>query len=391
MLPFEEAIAIVLSSARSVGTERVEMSCAANRVLAEDVKSDIDMPPFNKSAMDGFACRREDLAANLTIIETIPAGVQPKRTIGMNQCSRIMTGSVVPAGADCVIMKEYVEMPTENSVSFVGRDTLDNICKKSADIKASDIVLRKGTLLKPQHIAVLASAGNVHPMVAKRPKVAVLATGDELIEPDSRPEPSQIRNSNSFQLAAQVEKMGAAVTDYGIAEDTGEAIDSMFKKAVGENDVVIVSGGVSVGDFDFVPAILRQNNFDLLFDKIAVKPGKPTVFGVSENKYSFGLPGNPVAAFVLFDLLVKPFLYKMMGHSYTSLHIQMPLGESIKRKKTGRLSWIPVQITDAGTLKPVEYHGSAHINALSSADGLVGIGVGVAEIEKGTVVPVRLI
>ena len=185
--------------------------------------------------------------------------------------------------------------------------------------------------------------------------------------------------------------MGTVATNYGIARDTTDDIDGIFKKAAGENDVVIISGGVSVGDFDLVPGILKQNGIDLLFEKIAVKPGKPTVFGVSEDVYCFGLPGNPVSTFVLFEILVKPFLYKLMGHDYRSPNVQMPLGETFRRKKTIRQRWFPVAITETGTVKGVEYHGSAHINSLSGADGLVSMGVGVAEIEKGTIVPVRLV
>ncbi|MFQ6034419.1 MAG: gephyrin-like molybdotransferase Glp [Sedimentisphaerales bacterium] len=391
MLLFDKALRIVLKSARFTGTERVDIAHAVNRILAEDVKSDIDMPPFNKAAMDGYACRREDLAKELTVIETIPAGVSPKRTIGANQCAKIMTGSVVPVGANCVIMKEYAETRTKNTVSFVGEKTADNICPKGEDIKAGDVVLHKGTLLRPQHIAVLACVGSARPMVAKRPKVGIFATGNELIEPASQPGPSQIRNSNSFQLAAQVESIGAVVRNYGIAKDTHQAIDNMFKKVAEENHVVIVSGGVSVGEFDILPTILRQNNVELLFENIALKPGKPTVFGISEKAYCFGLPGNPVASFVLFELMVKPFLYKLMGHDYAPPDIQMPLGESIKLKKVKRQSWVPVAITGVGTLKPVEYHGSAHIGALCKADGLVSVDVGVAEIAAPTVVRVRLI
>jgi len=392
MLPFEKALKIVLGSVQQLGSERVDIAHAVNRILAEDVTSDTDMPPFNKSAMDGYACRREDLANELTIIETIQAGASPRMAIESNQCAKIMTGAAVPQGADCVIMIEFTENPTANTVRFVGENTsAKNICLKGEDIKASEVVLQKGSRIRPQHIAVLASVGCTQPAVSKRPRVAVLATGDELVQPASKPGPSQIRNSNSFQLMAQIESMGAVARNYGIAKDTDKAIDKIFKEAVDQSDVVIVSGGVSVGDYDLVPGIFKRNNIDLLFEKIAVKPGKPTVFGVSEKVYCFGVPGNPVSTFVQFELLVKPFLCKLMGHNYAPPAIGIPLGESIRRKKTERQSWIPVAITDTGTLKPVEYHGSAHINALCLADGLVSIGVGVAEIEKGTIVPVRLI
>jgi len=292
MLPFEKALETVLISARQLDTERIDFKCALNRILAEDVRSDMDIPPFNKSAMDGFACRRADLSNELTVVETIPTGYVPQKIIELNQCSKIMTGGMVPNNADCVIMKEYVETPTENTIRFVGEKTADNICQKAEDIRAGDIVLCKGTVLKPQHIAVLASVGDTQPLVWKRPNVAVIATGNELVEPTKKPEVSQIRNTNSFQLAAQIESMGATATNYGVVGDTATEIDMVFKKAFRQSDVVIVSGGVSVGDFDFVPAVFKQNKIDLLFEKIAIKPGKPTVFGVSGKKYCFGLPGS---------------------------------------------------------------------------------------------------
>jgi molybdopterin molybdotransferase len=351
----------------------------------------MDMPPFNKSAMDGFACRRADLGNELTIIETIPAGYVPQKVIGLNQCSKIMTGGMVPNGADCVIMKEYVKTASENTIRFVGGKTSDNICQKAEDIRDGDIVLHKGTRLMPQHIAVLASVGAIQPLVSKKPNVAIIATGSELVEPSGKPGPSQIRNTNSFQLAVQIESMGATATNYGVAGDTADEIDIVFKKAIAKSDVVIVSGGVSVGDFDFVPGIFKQNNINLLFEKIAVKPGKPTVFGTSEKIYCFGLPGNPVSTFVLFEIMVKPFLYKLMGHNYKPLNVQMPLDEPLINKKAKRQRWLPVAITEKGTVKPVEYHGSAHINSLCDANGLISMDVGVAEVKKRTVVKVRLI
>lgn len=391
MLLFEKALDTVLSSALPLGTERVGIIDVANRILAEDVKSDTDIPPFNKSAMDGFACRRTDLANELTVVETIPAGYVPKKAVGANQCSKIMTGAMVPDGADCVIMKEYVESLTEDTIRFVGEKTSDNICQKAEDIRAGDVVLHKGIRLRPQHIAVLASVGNTQPLVSKRPNVAVIATGSELVEPTEKPGPSQIRNSNSFQLAVQIESMGVTATNYGVAGGTADEIDIVFKQALKQSGVVIVSGGVSVGDFDFVPGIFKQNNIDLLFEKIAIKPGKPTVFGTSEKTYCFGLPGNPVSTFVLFEILVKPFLYKLMGHDYNPLNVQMPLDEPLINKKAKRQRWLPVAITEKGTVKPVEYHGSAHINSLCGADGLVCMDIGVAEVKKGTSVTVRLI
>jgi len=397
MLSFEEALGIVLNSARGRPHERVDIRQAANRVLAEDVRSDMDIPPFNKSAMDGYACRRVDLASELTVVETIPAGYRPARAVGPAQCAKIMTGGMVPEGADCVVMKEYVETTSENTIRFVGGHTADNICRKAEDVRAGQVVLPKGALLKPHHIAVLASVGHTRPLVSRRPRVGIMATGNELVDPASQPEPSQIRNSNSVQLAAQAKAMWVSSTDYGIAEDTEAAIDAMFKEAAGANDVVIISGGVSVGDFDLVPAVLKRNNVRLLFESIAVKPGKPSVYGVLDSSgkqgkvYCFGLPGNPMSTFVQFEILIKPFLYKLMGHDYKYPNVQMPLAEPIERKNTDRQVWFPVVITDAGAVRLIEYHGSAHISSLCDADGLIRVDVGVARIEKGMVVQVRLI
>jgi molybdopterin molybdotransferase len=405
MLSFEEALDVVLNSARGFTGERVDISQAANRVLAEDVRSDMDIPPFNKSAMDGYACRRADLAHHtdggqareLTVVETIPAGYRPTKSVGPAQCAKIMTGGMVPEGADCVLMKEYVETTGENTVRFVDGHTADNICRKAEDVSDGQIVLPKGTVLKSHHIAVLASVGHTRPLVSCRPRVGIMATGSELVEPASQPELSKIRNSNSVQLAAQAKAMGVPATDYGIAEDTEAAIDAMFKEAAGANDVVIISGGVSVGDFDLVPAVLKRNNVRLLFESIAVKPGKPSVYGVLESSgklkkvYCFGLPGNPMSTFVQFEILIKPFLYKLMGHEYKYPNIRMPLDELIERKNTDRQVWFPVAIMDAGTVRLIEYHGSAHISSLCDADGLIRVDVGVARLEKGELVQVRLI
>ena len=402
-LNFEKAYEIVIGSARRLGAERVAISDngALNRVLAEAVVSDIDMPPFNKSTMDGFACRRADLANELAITETIPAGSLPTKAIGPGQCARIMTGAVVPEGADCVIMVEYTENSGDNKIRFTGEHTADNICLKAEDIKKGDVVLQPGQIIKAQHIAVLASCGCVKPLVSLQPRVGIIATGDELVEPDKQPAACQIRNSNGFQLTAQAAGTGVIATNYGIAADTEETLDSMNKKAMSENDVVILSGGVSVGDYDFVRASLENNNVRLLFEKIAVRPGRPMVFGISDENRSepakderifcFGLPGNPVSTFIMFELFVKPFLFKMMGHNFRPVIVQMQLDKKITRKKTERDSWLPVFFTENGKAAKLEYHGSAHINALCQADGLLRIPAGTAQIEEGATVAVRQI
>ncbi len=391
MLVCDEALQIILDSSRQLGSERVDLSVAANRILAEDVTSDVDMPPFDKSAMDGYACRRADLANELSIIESISAGCMPGKTIEANQCAKIMTGSMVPQGADCVVMVEQTEQPTAETMRFIGQQTRDNICPKAEDVRAGQMVLRKGTRIRPQHIATLAAVGCRNVCVSRPPKVGVISTGDELVTPDEKPGLCQIRETNSHQLSAQARQTGAIISNYGIVADREHDIDRMLRKDIAENDVVVLSGGVSAGDYDYVPGIMKQIGVDVLFQEVAIKPGKPTVFGLCEDTYCFGLPGNPVASFVIFELLVKPFLYKMMGHDYRPACACVPLALAVTRKKTEKQSWIPVAISDDLEAKPVKYHGSANITALCDADGLISIDKGVAELEKGTIVHVRLI
>jgi molybdopterin molybdotransferase len=347
------------------------------------------MPPFDKSAMDGYACRRQDLPGPLRVVETIPAGSSPTLPIGPGECAKIMTGAMIPNGADCVIMVEYTELGSDDRVLFTRTETLANICRQAEDIREGDLVLKRGAKIAAQHVAVLATVGCVSPLVSCRPRVGVIATGDELVEPRVKPGPSQIRTSNSYQICAHLETTGSLATYYGIVRDTEEAIDSALKKAIMENDVVVLSGGVSMGDFDLVPGVMTRNGIDILFDSIAMKPGKPTTFGVGESTYCFGLPGNPVSTFVQCEILVKPFLYALMGHDYRPSYSVLPLESDFRRKRADREAWIPVAVTDGGAVRVGDYHGSAHINSLCEADGFIVVPTHTTLIEKDTLVRVR--
>lgn len=391
MLPFEKALKIVLDEARVLSSEPVSINDSLNRILAEDIKSDIDLPQCDRAVMDGYACRRKDIDKELSIVEIIPAGKKPEKEIGPLQCAKIMTGASIPKGADCVIMVEHTKNPTDKTVRIFGENTNNFIRYKGEDIRTGQVVLGKCILIKPQHIAILASAGCAIVPVTKRPKVGIIATGDELVEPHIKPESWQMRNSNSLQLKAQLENAGAAVTYYGIAKDSIDEIDKLFGKAADECDIVAISGGVSMGDFDFVPEIFKKNNVKLLFEKIAFKPGKPTIFGVKESLYCFGIPGNPVSTFIVTELLIKPFLYKLTGHEYSPVNIKLPLAETITRKDAERLGWFPAKITNDGRVQPLDYHGSAHINSLSGANGLLSMDAGVAKLQKDSFVSMRLI
>jgi molybdopterin molybdotransferase len=393
MIKFEEAFDIVLNSVNfNLQCERINFEDSLGRILAEDVHSDINMPPFDKSAMDGFACRRADIKNILEVIEVLPAGKIPKKKVGENQCTKIMTGAIIPDGADCVIIVEHTKEVDKNKIKFAFEYTNNNICYFAEDIKKDDLVLKKGIEIKPQHIAIMASVGYTQVLVSKQPKIGIISTGDELVEPNIFPGKSQIRNSNGHQLVAQVNRIGAIPNYIGIAEDSEEVTYNTISKALEENDIVLLTGGVSMGDFDFVPEIMTKIGVKIKFESVAVKPGKPTTFGTfGKEKFIFGLPGNPVSSYTQFELLVKPLILKLMGAANLTKTITLPMGGEYSRRKSARKAFIPICIKDDGKAYPVEYHGSAHIHSYVFADGITFIEVGKQKLEIGELVDVRQI
>ncbi len=388
MIEFNEAYKIVLGAVEVLGKESARLDSSFGRILAEDIVSDIPMPPFDKAAMDGYACREEDLNSEMEIIEVIQAGVEPKLEITAGNCSKVMTGGVVPKGADIVIMGEHTEQVDEKRVKFIEEKSKTNICYLGEDVSEGQEVLQKGTLIRPQEIAVLATVGCADVPVYKKPVVGIISTGDELVEPYIKPYKSQIRNSNASQLMAQVNDSRATSKYFGIARDTEASTMEIITKALAVCDVVLITGGVSMGDFDYVPKVLADLGIEIQFKSIAVQPGRPTVFGLKEGKYLFGLPGNPVSSFVQFELLVKPMLFALMGHQFSSPGLNLPMGGVYTRRKAKRKSFIPVQIK-SGLVFPVEYHGSAHIHSYIFADGMLAVEKGTAKLEKGEMVDVR--
>ena len=389
MIPFSEALETIKSFARTHGSERVNLFDALRRTLAEDVFSDISMPPFNKSAMDGFACRKSDLKNQLQVVEEIPAGTIPAKTIGENQCARVMTGAMVPEGADFVIMKEDIEEIAPNFVRCNRETSRANICYTGEDVKSGDLVLKKGDVISPAHIAILASVGCTDPLVYKRPTVAIISTGNELVEPGEKPGTSKIRNSNSYQLMAQNQQLGVTSDYLGIIPDDENSVKNILTLALEKYDVTIISGGVSLGDFDFVPKILNELKVNIRVHGMDVRPGKHLLFGERANHYVFGMPGNPVSSFVQFEVLVKPFLNTMMGKTADEPFLHLPIEEDYLRKKGDQLVFVPVSLTKQGTALPLEYHGSAHIHAYSFAQGIMEIPKGISFIKKGEPVCVR--
>jgi molybdopterin molybdotransferase len=391
MILFEEALDIINKAAIPLSSEIIRLEDSLGRVLSADVFSDMDMPPFDKSAVDGYACRNADLAKELKVLETIPAGKVPTKYVGAGECSKLMTGGMLPQGADTVIMVEDVEVTGNDTIRFTASRTSSNYSKKAEDIIKGEKVLDRGTFIRPQEVAVLASVGCSNPEVFKQPRIGIISTGDELVEPAEIPAPSQIRNSNAYQLLAQAMRAGCKAAYYGIARDTEQETLQIIEQASAKSEIVILTGGISAGDFDFVPAVIQQAGFDIRFRSLAVQPGKPVIFATRGNQYLVALPGNPVSSFVQFELLVKHLIKLITGNNNSGLQLKVPMGVDYTRKRTSRKAFFPVYLTADGTVMPVEYHGSAHIHSYIHAQGIVTIEIGENEIKKGTLVDVRLV
>ncbi len=391
MISFEQAYDIVMNSSFRMNTEKISFAGSYGRILAQDVLSDMDMPPFDKSTVDGFACRKSDLNMELIIVETIAAGQDPLKKISQGECSRIMTGAPVPEGADCVVMVEDTEVLPDGKMKFNGSYLKSNISIRGDDVSKDEIVINSGVCVRPQDIAIMASVGCTSVQVSKLPVIGIVSSGDELVEPEIKPGSSQIRNSNAYQLMAQAQMTGCSARYYGIAGDDEQETFAMVSRAVAECDLLLMTGGVSMGDFDFVPGVLERAGINILFSSVRVQPGKPTTFGVHPKCLVFGLPGNPVSSLVQFELLVKPLIYKMMGHEWKPFTCELPMKESFKRRSGERLGFIPVLITSDREVMPVDYHGSAHITSFSDAHGIIAIPEGTTSIEKGEIVSVRQI
>ena len=368
-------------------TEKIKVINSLGRVLANDIFSEIESPPFDKSAMDGFAYNHKSGNTNLKIIETIAAGSAVNTELKIGECSKIMTGAMIPKGANRVVKIENCSI--ENNYLSFEPEKNDNIIYRAENLKIGEKVIEK-CVIRPQEIGVLSSLGIAEIKVAKQPTVGVITTGTELKNPGEKLEIGQIYNSNGFQITSQIEAMNCKAKYYGTVPDDKSATLKIIQNAINECDVIILSGGVSMGEFDYVPQMIEQNGVKILFHKLAIKPGKPTLFGQKNDKFVFGLPGNPVSTFVIFELFVKPFLFKMMGIKFNPKNIKVKLANEVKQRNTERTSYIPVKLEN-GFAIPLKYHGSSHLNALISADALIKIERGITKITEGTIINARQI
>jgi len=368
--------------------EVVPIDKALGRVLAEVVHARVDSPPFSKAAMDGYALRASDGSERFQILEMIAAGDVPKNKIGPGQCSKIMTGAMMPEGADKIVRVEFTR-ESEGWMRVTEPEPYANIIVRGENLRAGDPLLDP-KVLRAQDIGVLASQGYASVSVSAVPVVGVITTGSELRSAGQQLEVGEIYNSNGPQLCAQVQAMGARWRNYGVVPDDPKQLAGAIDRALGDCDVLLLSGGVSMGDLDFVPGVLKNLGAQVVFHKLAVKPGKPTLFARKERSFVFGLPGNPVSTFIIFEVFVKLFLYRWMGITGKPRVVSGTLAEAIKRRDVQRLEYRPVRL-EGSRIIPLSYHGSSHLSALREAEGLIRIEIGTTRIEEGSELNVRLL
>jgi molybdopterin molybdotransferase len=384
MLSFEDArrkvIEVVSALQRDIPTENVSLSDALGRLLATPIHSDRDYPPFDRATRDGFALRAEDLSTSggkLALAGEIRAGQGFARAIGRGECVQIMTGAAVPASVDAVVMIEHTRTELRDAVTTIiferGAEPGQNIVRRGKEARSVHLLLAAGARLGYAELAICGQVGQANVKVTARPRIAILSTGDEVVSVETTPGPLQIRNGNSVSLAAQVRLAGGEPVLLGNAPDNASDLTSAITEGLRE-DALVISGGVSAGKYDLVETVLADLGAEFHFDAVAIRPGRPAVFGVCKGKLVFGLPGNPVSTMVTFELFLLPALDILSGGAVRPLpQLRAKLAAPVKQKSDlthflpAKLEW-PDGEAGEPTVRELEWHGSGDIVALAEAN-----------------------
>jgi molybdopterin molybdotransferase len=396
-----DAQRVVLDAATVLGLEKISILDALGRVLSEDIVAERDNPPWDNSAMDGFAVRWEDIKqehaiqkpVTLSVIEDVPAGVMPSKTVGLGQAIRIMTGAPIPQGADTVLKVEDTEHTSDSVRVFKAEPKGANIRPQGEDVKKGDRIIAKGTRIRPGEVGMLAILAKSFVCVYQQPRVAILSTGDELADLDERFSEEKIINSNSYGMAAAVQEAGGIPLLLGIARDTPMALKEKIAQGLNA-DMLVLSGGVSMGDYDFTKVVFHELGAEMNFWKLAIRPGQPLAFGKIQGKLAFGLPGNPVSSMVTFEQLVRPALLKMSGcRSYGRPMIQAIFQERFSKRGDRRhfLRGILTRQEGVFEVRTTGDQGSGILTSMVKANCLIDVPVEVERLNPGDEVIVQLL
>ncbi len=384
MIPLDEALRILDNTLAhvKVGYETIPVRDAIGRVLVADQISRLDLPPFNKSAMDGYAILADDERDEYRLLETIAAGQVGTSSLQPGTTVKVMTGAAVPPGAGRVIMVEHTQQRGDQ-VTVLKHGGPANICWQAEDIRRGETVLSAGATLSAVAIANLLACGITEVQVASRVQMAIISTGNEIVDSPELLEPGKIMNVNGPLLAGLARHYGLAVVSEQSVPDDRQAIAQALRPALDQADIVLLSGGVSAGDFDFVIEALADVGLKLHFSRVAVKPGKPMTYASAPGKVVFALPGNPVSVYLTFHLFVLRAVALMIGTEPGLREFFLSLSADFRRRKAERVEYVPCKLTRNGAVEPLEYHGSAHLHALTHADGFFTVPVGVTELCAG--------
>ena len=402
MIPVAEAIRIVLAQTKALPSERVALDDALGRVLAEDVVADTDLPPFDRAQMDGYAVRSVDTAdapVRLKLVGEAAAGEGWRGHLRAGEAVRIMTGAPLPVGADGVQQVELTSEHEDGALVEIERATRPGqfYVPRGSEIRKGETVLRAGEEVNAARMAVLASFGYASVAAYRRPRVAVLATGSELVAASEQPGTDQIRDSNSYSLSAYAALAGAEVERLPFAGDDPELLRRLIEEAAGRADVLVLSGGVSMGRYDFTKAALHALGAEVFFERVSLRPGKPTVFarlggGFEGGALVFGLPGNPVSVSVTFNLFARTALRALQGSKEPALREERAVLARAVKGAVERTSYLPVALrTDEGgrlLAEPLKWGGSSDFVAFARAEALVIVPADVKVVEAGAVLGV---
>ncbi|MBA4423691.1 MAG: molybdopterin molybdenumtransferase MoeA [Syntrophus sp. (in: bacteria)] len=400
MISVEEALKGILEAISPLGLEKVNILDALGRVIGEDIYAGRSVPPKDNSAMDGYALRAEDTRGAspgkpifLDVVEDIPAGAVPMKRIEPGQAARIMTGAPIPEGADSVIRMEDTRKDEARVSLLVEVKKGKDIRHEGEDVRQGEKVISQGEIIRPAEVGMLASLGRSFILVHQRPLVAIVATGDELVDIDETPSQWKIVSSNSYSLAALVKQCGGIPLQIGIAKDRREDLLAKFRAAM-RADLILSSGGVSVGDYDLVKEIMKEVGNRMQFWQVAMKPGRPLAFGSLGDVPTVGLPGNPVSAMVSFEQFIRPAILKMLGHENLFRRVvRASLDEDIKKKK-GVRHFIRARIRWDGegyAVVTTGEQGSGILKSMVRANGLIILPEEATEVRKGSMVSVQLL
>ncbi|MRR17547.1 MAG: molybdopterin molybdenumtransferase MoeA [Deltaproteobacteria bacterium] len=400
MISVEEALNTILSGCRELGLEKVDILEAGGRVIGENVTALRDIPSAANSAMDGYAVQSADTKgaqalkpAELKVIETIAAGTLAKKTVKTGEAARIMTGAVIPKGADAVVRREDTEETGKTVKIKIAAPRGLDIRFPGEDVQKGEQVIAAGSVLRPGHIGMLSALGKSFVSVYQKPRVAILSTGDELVDIETVPPPGKIVNSNSYSLAAQVLECGGVPVLLGIGRDQKAELAQKFRIAR-RADVILSSGGVSVGDYDFVKDVMGDIGNAMHFWQVAMRPGKPLAYGSIDGVPLFGLPGNPVSVMVSFEQFVRPYLLKMQGYSRIFRPILRAVSAQDIKKSSGFKNFIRALVyekEDAYIASITGEQGSGILKSMVAANGFIVLREKDTFIGKGDEVMVQLI